>query len=65
MKDTGVRLLIAEPSSSPTTVAQVAARSGARVVTLVPSVGGDPEARDYVALFDTNIRRLTAALAAR
>jgi zinc/manganese transport system substrate-binding protein len=63
MKDAGVRLLIAEPSSSTATVAQVAARSGARVVTLVPSVGGDPEARDYVALFDINIKRLTAALA--
>jgi hypothetical protein len=33
-------------------------------VTLVPSVGGDPEARDYLALFDVNVRRLAAALAA-
>jgi hypothetical protein len=45
-------------------VNQVAARSGARVVTLIPSVGGDPEARDYLALFDLNIKRLTKALTA-
>src|SRR5215472_12506342 len=42
MKDTGVRLIIAEPSSNAATVAQVAARTGARAVTLIPSVGGDP-----------------------
>jgi len=64
MKDTGVRLIIAEPSSNAATVAQVASRTGARVVTLIPSVGGDPEAPDYLALFDLDIRRLTAALAA-
>lgn len=64
MKDAGVRLLIAEPSSSTSVVAQVAARSGARAVTLIPSVGGDPEARDYLALFDVNVKRLTAALVA-
>jgi hypothetical protein len=32
------------------------------VVTLVPSVGGDPAAADYVALFDLNVRRLAEAL---
>ena len=46
-------------------MSQVAARSGARVVTLIPSVGGDAGARDYLALFDVNIRRLTEALASR
>ena len=62
MRETGVTLLIAEPSSSASLVGQVAARSGARVVTLIPSVGGDPEAGDYVALFDVNVKRLTRAL---
>lgn len=64
MRETGVRLLIAEPSSSASLVTQVTTRSGARVVTLIPSVGGDPEARDYLALFEVNVTRLTAALAA-
>lgn len=64
MREAGVKLLIAEPYSNASVVSQVAARSGARAVTLIPSVGGDPEARDYLALFDLNIRRLTEALAA-
>jgi ABC-type Zn uptake system ZnuABC Zn-binding protein ZnuA len=64
MREARVKLLIAEPYSNTSVVSQVAARSGARAVTLVPSVGGDPEARDYLGLFDLNIRRLTEALAA-
>lgn len=62
MREAGVRLLIAEPYANASVVGQVAARSGARAVTLVPSVGGDPEAQDYLALFDLNVRRLTEAL---
>ncbi len=61
MREVGVKLLIAEPYSNASVVSQVAARSGAGVVTLIPSVGGDPEARDYLALFDLNIKRLTEA----
>ncbi len=64
MKETGVKLLIAEPSANSSVVSQVAARSGARVVTLIPSVGGDPDAGDYPALFDVNVKRLTEALTA-
>ncbi|HSB73818.1 MAG TPA: metal ABC transporter substrate-binding protein [Candidatus Methylomirabilis sp.] len=64
MREAGVKLLIAEPSSDTSLVGEVAARSGARAVTLVPSVGGDPAAQDYLSLFDLNIRRLTEALGA-
>ncbi len=63
MREAGIKVLIAEPSSNASLVKEVAARSGARVVTLVPSVGGDPDARDYFTLFDVNIKRLTGALA--
>jgi ABC-type Zn uptake system ZnuABC Zn-binding protein ZnuA len=63
MREAGVALLIAEPYSNDAVVRQVAARSGARVVTLVPSVGATAEASDYLLLFDVNIRRLTSALA--
>ncbi len=62
MREAGVTLLIGEPSSNSSVVSQVAARSGARVVTMIPSVGGVPEAPDYVGLFDVNIKRLTEAL---
>ena len=65
MKASGVRLIIAEPSTSASLVAQVAARAEARAVILIPSVGGDPAARDYLSLFDVNVARLAAALAAR
>jgi ABC-type Zn uptake system ZnuABC Zn-binding protein ZnuA len=63
MKEAGVKLVIIEPSSNASIAGQVAARSGARLVTLVPSVGGDPEARDYPGLFEVNVRRLARALA--
>jgi len=63
-RNEGVRLIIAEPSTSASLVAQVAARAEARAVILIPSVGGDPAARDYLSLFDVNVARLAAALAA-
>jgi len=40
----------------------IAARAGARVVPLVPSVGGEPQAADYLALFDLDVARLASAL---
>ena len=64
MKASRVPLIIAEPSTSASLVAQVTARVSARAVILIPSVGGDPEARDYLSLFDVNVARLAAALAA-
>ena len=63
MKASGVRLIIAEPYSDISLVNQVAGRTGARVAVLVPSVGADPAAGDYLALFDLNVKRLAAALA--
>jgi ABC-type Zn uptake system ZnuABC Zn-binding protein ZnuA len=65
MRQAGVKVLIAEPYANASVVQQVAGRSGARVATLVPSVGGDPEAGDYLALFDLNVKRLTEAFAAK
>jgi ABC-type Zn uptake system ZnuABC Zn-binding protein ZnuA len=65
MKAARVPLLIAEPSTNASLVAQVTARAGARAVILIPSVGGDPQARDHLALFDANIARLAAAVAPR
>lgn len=64
MREAGVKLLIAEPYSNTSIVSQVAQQSGARAVMLIPSVGGDPEAPDYLSLFDLNIKRFTAAAAA-
>jgi ABC-type Zn uptake system ZnuABC Zn-binding protein ZnuA len=66
MRDSGIKLLIADPYSNASVVRQVATQSGATAVTLIPSVGGDPGAADYLSLFDCNIKRLSqAARAAR
>ena len=65
MKATRVPLLIAEPESDTSVVRRVTAASGARPVVLIPSVGGDPAAPDYLSLFDVNIARLAEALSAR
>jgi len=59
MRDSGIRLLIAEPYSNASVVKQVARQSGATAVTLIPSVGGDPAAADYLSLFDLNVKRLS------
>jgi ABC-type Zn uptake system ZnuABC Zn-binding protein ZnuA len=61
MRDSGIRLLIADPYSNASVVRQVATQSGATAVTLIPSVGGDPRATDYLSLFDFNIKRLSQA----
>jgi ABC-type Zn uptake system ZnuABC Zn-binding protein ZnuA len=65
MKDAKVRVLIAEPYSSTALVDRVASLGGARAVMLVSSVGGAPEARDYLALFDVDVARLAEALRGR
>jgi ABC-type Zn uptake system ZnuABC Zn-binding protein ZnuA len=66
MRDSGIKLLIADPYSNASVVRQVATQSGATAVTLIPSVSGDPGAADYLSLFDFNIKRLSqAARAAR
>jgi ABC-type Zn uptake system ZnuABC Zn-binding protein ZnuA len=63
MRASGVALLIAEPYSNASVVSQIAAQSGASAITLIPSVAGDPEASDYLSLFDLNIKRLSSAAA--
>ena len=63
MKVSGVRAILSEPRAPAAVLARVAAETGARVITLVPSVGAEPEAKDYLTLFDVNVDRLAAALA--
>jgi ABC-type Zn uptake system ZnuABC Zn-binding protein ZnuA len=64
MRESGIRLLIADPYSNASTVRQVTTQSGASAVTLIPSVGGDPGAADYLSLFELNIKRLSQAVTA-
>jgi ABC-type Zn uptake system ZnuABC Zn-binding protein ZnuA len=59
MRDSAVRILIAEPSANPALVHQIVEKTGARAVTLLPS------GFDYIALFEENVKRLSAALNAK
>lgn len=64
MRGRKARLLISEPYANASVVRQIASKAGVPAVTLVPSVGGHPSARDYVGLFDVNVGRLVDALTA-
>jgi ABC-type Zn uptake system ZnuABC Zn-binding protein ZnuA len=63
MREAGVRVILAEPAAPTAVLLRLASETGARLVTLAPSVGADAEATDYLALFDLNVRRLREALA--
>jgi ABC-type Zn uptake system ZnuABC Zn-binding protein ZnuA len=62
MRAAGVRVIVAEPGASPAIVRRLADATGARIATLAPSVGAEPAATDYLALFDLNVERLARAL---
>jgi ABC-type Zn uptake system ZnuABC Zn-binding protein ZnuA len=61
MRTRGIRIVVREPHEPKRDVEFVAAKAGAKVVTLAASVGALPQADDYIALFDTNVAALTAA----
>ncbi len=63
MKRQQVKVIIIEPYFDAKTPRQIAAQTGAQVLTLAPSVGGMPGVDDYLKLFDFNINQLVAALA--
>jgi ABC-type Zn uptake system ZnuABC Zn-binding protein ZnuA len=58
LRGSDVRVLIADPHSDPSLVRQIADKGGIKAVTLLPS------GRDYVGLFEENVRRLAQALKA-
>jgi len=62
MRQHNVRFLIADPSSNPTLVKQVAEKGLAKEIILLPSVGAGPEATDYISLFEVNVQRLLKAV---
>lgn len=62
MRAARARVLVTEPGAAPAIVRRLADATGARIVTLAPSVGAEPEATDYLALFDLNVERLARAL---
>ncbi len=63
MQVRGARIVLREPHEPERDVAFVAAKTGARVVTLAASVGALPRTDDYISLFDVNVEALTSAAA--
>jgi ABC-type Zn uptake system ZnuABC Zn-binding protein ZnuA len=57
-----IPLILVEPYFDIRTPKSIAEKSGARVVTLYPSVGGTEAIADYFALFDVNLNALVTAL---
>jgi len=56
MRESGVKIVIADPHANPSLVRQIAAQGRAHAVTLIPS------GHDYIGLLDENVSRLVEAL---
>jgi zinc/manganese transport system substrate-binding protein len=64
MKRQNVKVIIVEPYFDLKTPNSIAQQTGAQVVVLLPSVGGEKEVTDYFKLFDYDIALLTKAFQA-
>jgi len=62
MKRENIKLILVEPYFDLKTPNAVARETGAHVLVLLPSVGGEKEVTDYLKLFDYDIGLLTQAL---
>jgi zinc/manganese transport system substrate-binding protein len=62
MKRQNVKILIVEPYFDLKTPQSIGRETGARVLVMPPSVGGEKEITDYVALFDYDLKLLVAAI---
>jgi ABC-type Zn uptake system ZnuABC Zn-binding protein ZnuA len=64
MRERKVPVILMEPYFDERVPASIAQKTGAKLLTFIPSVGGVPEVKDYVALFDYDVKLLSGALAA-
>ena len=62
MKRQEVRIILVEPYFDVKTPNAIARDTGATVVVMPPSVGGTPEVKDYIQLFDHNVKWLVSAI---
>jgi ABC-type Zn uptake system ZnuABC Zn-binding protein ZnuA len=58
MRAAGVAIILQEPFYSTKAARQLADKTGARVVVVANAVGGEPAAKDYMALMDLIVTRL-------
>ncbi len=64
MKREGIKVILVEPYFDLKTPQSVARETGAQVVVLMPSVGGNAETGDYLKLFDYDVDQLVKAFRA-
>jgi zinc/manganese transport system substrate-binding protein len=62
MKRQGVKILLVEPYFDLKTPQSIGRETGARVLVMSPSVGGEKEITDYITLFDYDLKLLVAAI---
>jgi zinc/manganese transport system substrate-binding protein len=62
MKAQNIKIILVEPYFDSKTPNSIASKTGGKVLVMPPSVGGVPQASDYIKLFDYNIGLLTAAI---
>ena len=60
-----IPVILIEPYFDQKTPKSVAEKTGATLLTFIPSVGGVPEAKDSISLFDYDVKLLAGALAAK
>jgi zinc/manganese transport system substrate-binding protein len=63
MREKKVPVILMEPYFDDKTPKAIAERTGAKLLRFIPSVGGVAEAKDYIALFDYDVKLLADALA--
>jgi zinc/manganese transport system substrate-binding protein len=63
IKQDQIKLILVEPYFDLKTPNAIARQTGAKVLVMLPSVGGEPVVKDYLQLFDYDIRLLKEALA--
>jgi zinc/manganese transport system substrate-binding protein len=65
MREKKIPVIVMEPYFDDKTPRAVAEKTGAKLLRFIPSVGGVPEAKDYISLFDYDVKLLADALAAQ
>jgi ABC-type Zn uptake system ZnuABC Zn-binding protein ZnuA len=62
MKRQNVKIIMVEPYFDSKTPNSIARETGAKVLVMPPSVGGEKEITDYIALFDYDIKLVVDAI---
>ena len=63
MRERKLPVILMEPYFDDKTPRAVADKTGAKLLRFIPSVGGVPAAKDYISLFDYDVKLLADALA--